>query len=140
MVAARQQFDLVAVAEYAEADAALAVGHGVLVQHDGEAADAGGVQALPPGQRGRLRGRGGDARRGWVEAAHPARVEEEQRHQQDDGEEHHDEEERAPPYLEVAVVEFRVVPLERLLRRRRRHAILLDWIGSQEWRERKERF
>lgn len=105
MLAGRQHFHLISVPEYPQAYAALAFR---LVEHDGEAGDGGGVEAQP--------------RR--VEAAHPARVEEEQPHQQNHGEEHHDEEERAPPDLEAAVVEFRVVPLERLHRRlrlRRRH-------------------
>lgn len=58
MLALRQHFHLLAVVEYSEADAALAVGEILLVvgnrdlvQNDGEAVDGGSIEPLPPPQR-----------------------------------------------------------------------------------------
>lgn len=119
MLALRQHFHLLAVVEYSEADAALAVGEILLVvgnrdlvQNDGEAVDGGSIESLPPPQR-RVGWPGSDSRRRRrAEAADPPGVEEEKRHHKDDGEKDDDEEESAAADLEVAVVELRVVPME----------------------------
>lgn len=84
------------------------------MQYNWEAVDGGWVEAPRPvrWRVGQLLDGGG--RRRGAETADPPGVEEEERHQDDDGEEDEDEEESAAADLEFAVVEFSVVPTERL--------------------------
>ncbi|KAL2227405.1 UNVERIFIED_CONTAM: hypothetical protein Sindi_2099200 [Sesamum indicum] len=122
MAALRQQFHFVSISKYPEAYAALrfAAGDGsrALVQHNRQAVNGSRVEAPGSALRrvGQLDGGSGRGRRRRVETAHPPGVEEEKRHEEDDGEEDDDEEEGAAPDLEVAVVEFGVVPPEWLRR------------------------
>ncbi|KAK4433306.1 hypothetical protein Salat_1092900 [Sesamum alatum] len=122
MAALRQHFHFVSISKYPEAYAALRVaaadGGRALVQHNRQAVDSSCIEAPRPARRrvGQVDCGSGSGRRRRVEAAHPPGVEEEKRDEEDDGEEDDDEEESAAADLEVAVVEFGVVPPEWLRR------------------------
>lgn len=123
MVAPGQNLNFLAVSELAQADAALALLPRALlavrrrvVQDYGQLLDGGGVKSLRRCERRRVGG--GEAA---LESADPARVDEENSDQEDNGKEHDDEEQGSASDLEVSVIDFRVVPIQRS-RIRARHA------------------